>query len=445
MKAKPAFVVGIVALTLATSVRSQSVGRQQAGSSSAPTANAALDPASCGNANRPDWCSGNDLGAWINSAIAHLPGNGTMPYGCGVIQLSYQASTKFTTTIVKPRCTLIDLNQSTIVWAGSSPQAVVVADTHAAGPPAPGGIKNGRIFGGLGGTISRSDGIFLGGDPAGVAFDRKGFSTNQSFYDLDVQNFTDDYVVGNNAFQDTWVNGTIALSSRAGIHFVANGVNEGENFNFHGTTFLNNQLHDVLVDARSFAEVNTNGVSFDYAKGDSVVSTGTLFLNASSSHFERGVGGKFFSCSNSCSVGVVNSAMYLMGDAKPEDAFGQFEGSSRASFIGVDWANVGKSPIKQFFIWKDSSPNGSLYLQNFRQSVGQTAINNIPAYSGPAPANFSDSRTQMANRASHQAVAEGAAGNPSAGSTGHGACWKAAGQIGYCSTPMNANGVCTCN
>jgi hypothetical protein len=405
-----------------------------------PTVNIGLDPVGCGSSNRPAWCSGSDLGAWINAAIAHMPGNGSTPSGCGVIQLSYQASAKFTTTIVKPRCTVIDLNQSTIVWAGSSTQAIVVADTYTKAPPSPGGIKNGRIFGSASG-ISRSNGIFLGGDPAGVIFSAAGNATNQSFYDLDVQNFTDDYVVGNNAFQNTWVNGTIALSGRSGIHFIANALNEGENFNFHGTTFLNNQQHDVLVDPKSFAEVNTNGVSFDYAVGDSISSTGTLLFNASSSHFERGVGGKFFNCSNSCSVSVGSSAMYLMGDASPADAFGQFGSSSRASFVGVDWANVGKSAIKQFFIWNDTSPIGSLYMLNFRQTLGQGAINSVPAYSGSAPTNFSDSRNPMANRAASNQPAT----NSPAGLTGHATCWKPNGQIGYCSTPLNSSGVCTCN
>lgn len=433
MFTKTAFALAGVVLLFAR------LGAAQNGRPATPSVNTVLDPVSCGSSTAPSWCSGSDLGAWINAAIKYMPGNGSTPSGCGVIQLSYEASIKFTTTIVKPRCTLIDLNQSTLLWAGSGTQAIVVADTYTKAPPSPGGIKNGRIFGSANG-ISRSNGIFLGGDPEGVIFSSAGNATNQSFYDLDVQNFTDDYVVGNNAFQNTWVNGAIALSGRAGIHFIANGRNEGENFNFHGTTFLNNQQHDVLVDPKSFAEVNANGVSFDYAVGDSISSTGNLLFNASSSHFERGVGSKFFNCSNSCSVSVGNSAMYLMGDASSADAFGQFGASSRASFVGVDWANVGKSAIKQFFVWNDTSPIGSLYMLNFRQTLGQAAINSVPAYSGSAPTNFSDSRTPAANRAASNQPT-----NTPAGSAGHATCWKASGQIGYCSTPLNSSGVCTCN
>lgn len=426
-------------------ISSQVAGRDQHGSSAALGVNTILDPVSCGTSSPPAWCSGSDLGAWINAAIAHMPGNGATPHGCGVIQLSYQELAKFTTTILKPRCTVIDLNQSTLLWAGSSPQAIVIADTYSAAPPSLGGIKNGRIFGGTQ-TISHSNGIFLGGDPSGSVFSSAGFATHQSFYDLDVQNFTDDYVVGNNAFFNTWVNGAIALSSRAGIHFISNVTNTGENFNFHGTAFINNQLHDILVDTKSFAEINANGTSFDYSKGDSIASTGTLFLNASSSHFERAVGAKFFNCSNACSVGVVNSAMYLMGDAGPADSFGQFGSSSRASFIGVDWANIGKSSIKQFFTWNDTSPSSSLYMLNFRQSIGQGAINGVSAYSGSAPAYFSDSRTPGSSRTAGRATAaaENVANSPG-GATGHAACWKAPGQIGFCSTPLNANGICTCN
>jgi len=367
-----------------------------------------LNPLACDSSHRPNWCSGADLGAWINAAVAHLPGNGTTRSGCGVIQLPSQSSLTFKTTIVKPRCTVIDLNQSTILWTGSSAQAVIVADIDTAAPPNLGGIKSGRIFGGTGITISTATGIFLGGDPTGIIFPYAGGANNQSFYDLDVQNFADDYAVGNNAYQNTWVGGTIALSGRAGIHFVAKGYNEGENFSFHGTTFLRNLTHDILVDKTAFAEINAEAASFDYAGRDSISSTGSLFLHSSDTHFERAPGGKFIDCS-SCSVNVSGGAMYLMGDSTSDDAFGFFEGhGTRASFIGVDWANIGNSPISQFFVWKDTSATGSLYMLDYRRSLGQLAIDKVRAYSGSAPALFFDSRALTSNRVLTDQTAVGA-------------------------------------
>ena len=367
------------------------------GGATASTLNSVLNPMSCAGSSQPSWCSGSDLGAWINSAIQTLPGNGTNPKGCGIIQLPYQSQASFTTTIVKPRCTLIDLNQSTILWVGTAGQAIVVADNYSGGPASLGSIRNGRIFGGTGQTISTSNGIFLGGDPAGVISPSTALATNQTFYDLDVQNFKDDFIVGNNTYVDTWVGGVIALSSEAGIHFKSGTTNTGENFALIGVDFGNNQSHDILVDSNASAEINATGTSFDYAGGDSISSAGSLYFNASSSHFERNVGAKFINCSSSCSVGVANSAMYLKGNAASTDAFGQFAATSRASFVGVDWANFSStSAISQFFIWNDSS--GSLYMLNFRNTLG-LALDIVPAYSGSvAPLRFFDSRALIANQ-----------------------------------------------
>lgn len=407
MDIKIAFIVVILALPFAHFFVAQGAVQMQATPSESGEQNGLLNPLLCGSLHPPTWCSGADLGAWINAALAHMPGNGITPHGCGVIQLPYQSSLRFTTTIVKPRCTLIDLNQSTILWSGSSREAIIVADTYTAAPPNPGGIRNGRIFGGTGGTISISNGIFLGGDPAGVISPYGAGANNQSFDDLVVQNFTDNYVVGNNAYQDTWLAGTIALSGRAGIHFIAKGYNEGENFSFHGTTFLNNQRHDVLVDAGAFAEINALGAAFDYASRDSISSSGQLFVNASSSHFERKAGAQFIDCQTNsgpplppaiCSINIEGGSMYMFENPTSSDAFAKFgTHGSHASFSGVDFA-VGNIPLTQMFLWNDTSGTGWLSLLNFRQELGASLLK-VPAYNGSsAPQIFYDSRALTANR-----------------------------------------------
>jgi hypothetical protein len=40
---------------------------------------------------------------------------------------------------------------------------------------------------------------------------------------------------------------------------------------------------------------------------------------------------------------------------------------------------------------------------------------------------------------------DGSLTSSTAGSTGHATCWKAVGQIGYCSTAVSSSGTCTCN
>jgi hypothetical protein len=408
---------------------------------SALSVNGVINPLVCGQSTPPTWCSGSDVGSWINAAIHELPGNGTATYGCGIVQLPYQSSLSFSAQIVKPQCTIIDLNQSTIEFTPSTAgtAAIWVGDSFTGGPPMPGGIKNGRIFGNTGQNTSQSWGILLGDSSSSPTK----YATNQTFYDLDVQNFLDDFVIGSNAYSDTWVGGIIALSGEAGIHFkgFSGLTNEGENFSFHGTNFGNAQLHDVLVDTGALAEVNASGTSFDYAGGqpgatgcspsiagsDSISSSGILFFNASSSHFERCLGAKFINCSGECSVAVSNSEMFLSGNVATTDAFGEFapnSNASNASFLGVDFENIsaGSNSLQQLFVWGNG--NGSLDLFGFR-NVFSPVLSGVALYSGSAPQGHFDSRAT--------------------GLAGHANCWKAGGQIGYCSTGLNSSGVCTCN
>jgi len=64
----PLFAFGQVYLPL--------TGGTLSGNLIAPSVNGKLNPASCGNATPPSWCSGSDIGAWINAAYAQLPSNG---------------------------------------------------------------------------------------------------------------------------------------------------------------------------------------------------------------------------------------------------------------------------------------------------------------------------------------------------------------------------------
>jgi hypothetical protein len=415
------------------------------GGITASSLNNVINPLVCGGPNPPSWCSGSELGAWINAAIQALPGNGQVSHGCGIVQLpaavgsSPNFALQFSTQIVKPLCTTIDLNQSTIQWTGTVSYAIVVSDAHDA-PAEPGGIKNGRIWGGTGSNISASSGILLG-DASNAPTN---YATNQTFYDLEVQNFTDNFVIGSNAYSDTWVGGLIALSGNAGIHFkgFSGLTNEGENFSFHGTNFGNNEKHDILVDSGALAEINANGTSFDYAgfnpnspacpvasATDSISSSGILFLNASSSHFERCYGAKFINCSGTCSVAIGDSVMFLSGNVGSTDAFGQFASTSNASFMSVDFDNIGagSNALQQLFVWSNNT--GSLSLTGFRNVLGPS-LSSALLYSGSAPSTYFDSRAYAAT---------GSAG------AGHTTCWKATGQIGYCSSGVGSNGACTCN
>jgi hypothetical protein len=340
------------------------------------------------------------MGAWINSAIAALPGNGAGgSFGCGVVQLPYNSLYNFTTPIVKPRCTLIDLNQSSMGYTGNVTfPAVSIWDTFSVSEPANGGIINGRIFGGTGfsAIVSGSIGVMMGGllsttPGSGYCLASNTSlcsSTFQTFSNLVVQNFTDGYRIGSNSYENNWHAVTMAGNTN-GIHFLT-ANNSGENENFQGTYFANNQAHDILIDTGGYAEVNMYASSFDYSTGDSIV--GSIHLNLTDVHVENNhLHWHFINCANNCSINVKGGTILdLSGPLTATDSFAVFSGTNnQATFDGVEWGILAGDVLSQFFVWNDSSSTSSLRLVNFRQAyfgiLSTASIRNVPLFSGAQP------------------------------------------------------------
>jgi hypothetical protein len=373
------------------------------------TANGVINPASCGwSTGVPAWCSGSDMGAWINAAIASLPGNGAGgSFGCGVVQLPYNSLYSFTTPIIKPRCTLIDLNQSSIGYMGGvSFPAVSVWDTFAVSEFTTGGIINGRIFGGTGfsAIVPGSIGIMMGG----VITPQAGFCTQssttcyatlQTFDNLVEQNFTDGFRFGSNAFENNWHSVGIAGNTN-GIHVIG-ANNSGENINFQAVYFGNNAAHDILVDTGAYAEFDIHGGSFDFSGGDSVV--GPVHLSTSDVHVENdSPTWHFINCTGNCSINMKGGQILDEGVLNSTSSFGVFSGTgNQAIFDGVEWGIENGQVLSQFFVWNDSSPLSTLKLLNFRQAIfaglsPNTALRYVPLYSGTAPPRFQSNPSQAA-------------------------------------------------
>src|SRR5256885_3370237 len=88
--------------------------------------NGVYNAAVCGTSSAPAWCSGPDIGAWINAAIAAGANRVFVPSG----------RYKQNTTIMLPRNVLLTCAQSfatQITLTSSSGWAVMVADTFGGG------------------------------------------------------------------------------------------------------------------------------------------------------------------------------------------------------------------------------------------------------------------------------------------------------------------------
>jgi hypothetical protein len=114
-----------------------------------------LNAASCSLAVAPNWCSGPDIGAWVNAAI--LVGAATVFIGPGNFNQ--------TTTINLPRTVRLRgaaAYQTVLNWKPSGGWAVVVADSGGPGVAAAhGGIQDLTISGS--GYANQTGGIYLGG------------------------------------------------------------------------------------------------------------------------------------------------------------------------------------------------------------------------------------------------------------------------------------------
>jgi hypothetical protein len=125
------------------------------------------NPAACGTSQAPSWCSGSDIGAWTNSAIAALPasagGGGTSAH-CGEVFIPAGAYRQ-TTTIIVPRCVKLHGSSSfgtVLSYTPTTGQAIIVADstgTSAFGPA--GAIEDLTLLGP--GASTTTVAIYIGG------------------------------------------------------------------------------------------------------------------------------------------------------------------------------------------------------------------------------------------------------------------------------------------
>jgi hypothetical protein len=199
-----------------------------------------------------DQFPGSDIGEKINACVARFS-----PTSPGVCMLSSGQTYVLTTTIVKPQWVTIEGNNSVIsVCTGQErcmhpAPAVVAATTIPLIPTYPGtysrgGIRNLTLIGN--GVASTPYGIWLGGDPTGTIVSTKATDFLEVFDNVHVQNFANQYVAGNNVFEETWIGGSImggypgpenglTCASSLGGERAGTSISGMENMAFLGTHF----------------------------------------------------------------------------------------------------------------------------------------------------------------------------------------------------------------
>jgi hypothetical protein len=232
----------------------------------------------CGGSNPPPWCSGSDIGAWINAAYAELPSTG------GKIQVSpipagglTQVTPVVIGTLSKPAVIECSPGPGTLVDAGAiyfSPTSGTAFTFNYGGNgtshPSGAGLRDCSITGNAGTSV----GILLGGTNGaeGAYFGHDG-----------VYNFGIDVLYGNNTWRTKFDNSVIQGNNSSVLLSVPNSLtNSGEELVFDSTAFLNGQTNGVQI-AGSGIEADFIDCSFD----DTQVATSASFVNMFNPHFEN--------------------------------------------------------------------------------------------------------------------------------------------------------------
>lgn len=268
----------------------------------APIINQAYNPASCGGiAPPPTWCSGSDIGAWVNAAIAALGGQSAT----GVVEIPAGTYSQ-TTTIVKPRAIILR-GQGTgtlLNYTGSGIQIQVVDDT---GPDSffayLGGIQNIHLHGpsNTSGT-SLYFGCNLGSSSACTNY----YGDNQFIRDVVINDFGTGIKFGSNAFLLHFQNFGLDSQITTGIATdSSNNVNSGENIEFVG-----GQMSATEIAVKTWP-LHFVGTSFDVAPTAATPTFSNTSLQCVNCHFEAlGGTGPIFSTNSGSALTYVNGEIF---------------------------------------------------------------------------------------------------------------------------------------
>jgi hypothetical protein len=202
--------------------------------------------------------AGSDIGAKVNAAIALRSG------ACGTISIA-PGSYSFNTQIQKPRCVMIEGNNAVLTWTGTNinTPAIVAGSVTGIDDTIQGGIRHLKLVGN-----PTASGIYLGNKVGSynVPSNPNIQELLDTFLDVNVIGFYDNYVKGSNVFQDTWIAGSSQQAAHAGWNDSSSFGSE--NMAFFGWEILNGQggMGFYSPDLRG-SEYNFFGCSFDYNSG----------------------------------------------------------------------------------------------------------------------------------------------------------------------------------
>ena len=186
--------IGGTAVTLPVPISIGGTGSQNT-SDALQTLSGVYNASSCGNATKPSWCSGSDVGAWVNSAISHAAGQNAY-----ILIDETQSPYTQTTSIVRPPNIHLACNGAQLNW-GSSSGVQLIVGTASASAWDQGGDYDCHFVYPSGYTSGNTNiGVYFGGDPAGVISTNTLVAGGVSEHNIEITGFFHGIAYGNNAF-----------------------------------------------------------------------------------------------------------------------------------------------------------------------------------------------------------------------------------------------------
>jgi hypothetical protein len=322
-------------------------GGSYTGPITAPNVLPVLDASNCGTSSKPSWCSGSEIGAWVNSAVAQLAGNpGTIEVDDR--QSSWSQSTQITIPLnVKLRC-----KAAPLVWQLTSGVALAIAGPSPTSTASSLGSVEGCTLISTGAVSSTTNtGIYVGADPNGVVTPSTSYGDQVMIFNSKIAGFNTAIANGSNAWGLDLKKVQIG-GNYNGIHAVGDGVGG-----------VNNSGAPMTLDGGSVVFNNSNyGMWFDGFNSQWHISDAEFSYNGTNIYGEPQADFKsiHLEAANQCPINI-DSLVHM-------------------NFYGGDWYLNGPAGSYSGFICTSSpNPNSIINLSgiNAGSHSGDTVTNLI--------------------------------------------------------------------
>lgn len=323
----------------------------------------------CGESSPPSWCSGSEIGAWINAAIAHIGSKGGTviidPFGAPYAQ---------TTQVNIPLGIIINGQGSEVRWAATSGAPYVF--TSATWVPSTSltmwEILNLKINHAAGsGDGNTAIAIYAGGDPSSTLSPAANYGMMAKLENVDVRGFGKAYSYGNNVWSTSFNN--IRLHNNAiGINVPSGTSNSGELIKV-----TNSVIHDNTVglsandDNQNWAFTN---VSWDY-NGNAISGT-SITAQFDTNHFEQATASACpISLTSNANLNFVNTFLAQTGGAAANGYVCMLGTDTTFNHVSMTNSMIGGTVWPTYVVYTNASTG---IIENYASTIYLNAAHVLP-------------------------------------------------------------------